>query len=105
MPPWARLQSLPGAVDHRPHSDREQGTDRSVDAPRGVGDEAGAVGLDANLGARSAARSAHGVDRALIRGLTVVGKGERLESLANGESAIEVAPGEAKARIDQTQLV
>jgi hypothetical protein len=104
VPPWASLQSLPGTVDHGPCSDREQGTDRGVDAPRGAGDEAWAVGLDAYLGARSVARSAHGLDRALVRGLTVVGEGECLESLANGESAIEIAAGEAAPRIDQTAL-
>src|SRR5918994_675959 len=92
---WARLQSLPGAVDHRARRDREDGSDRRVDASGGAGNEPWAVRLEANLGARPLGRSPHGCDRAHVQDLIVVGERQRAQSLANGQGAIEIVPGEA----------
>src|SRR5918995_1227535 len=98
---WAGLESLPGTVDHRARGDREHGADRGVDACRGVGDEPRAVGLDENLGTRSLRSPAHGVDRAHIQDLIVIGKRKGAESLANSYSAIEVVAREALPPFDE----
>lgn len=89
----ACLESLPGVVDHRPGRDGEDGTDRGLDARRGVGHEPRSVGLDAHLDPRSPGRSAHEVDRGHVQGLTVVGERKRAQSLANGQGAIEIVVG------------
>src|SRR5918994_4449965 len=102
--PRTGLESLPGAVDHRARGDREQRTERRVDAGRGVGNELGAVGLDANPGARSLGGSAHGVDRAQVQDLIVVGKRERAQSLANSHSSIEIAVVKAPLSFDELML-
>src|SRR5919108_2871852 len=86
----ASLQSLPGAVDHRPCSDCEDGADCGVDGRRATGDELWAIGLDANLRRRSHGCAAHAVDRTRVQLLLVVRKCERAQSLASRYCAIEI---------------